>query len=136
MNGIKKYWLAVSLACTSCMVYAQNPQTATLNWSCSESVELRSNTPATLSFEIRTGSEEITVTTGSSTKTFSVTSVTGEWTDVNAAGSLAYDLLFGERTGSATLKRENGVWEFTLDFSSHPQGVHQKFVLSGFQQIP
>lgn len=135
MYAIKKYWLAVSLVCTACMAYAQNPQAATLKWSCNESVELGSNTPGSVSFEIRTSSTEIKITTGSTTKVFSVTSVTGEWPDVNAAGSLTYGLLFGQKAGSAILKRENGVWEFTLDFSAHPQGIRQKFVLSGFQQI-
>lgn len=136
MQEIKKYMLAVLLVFLGYMVYGQNPRTASLRWSSSQFVELRSNTTQQAAFEIETHADGIRITTGNLTKVFTITSASGQWSDVTTDGTLIYDLTFGQKEGSAILKRENGSWEFTLDFSTYLDGIRQKFLLSGFQQIP
>lgn len=132
MPVIKNYLLAIELICLCGITYAQDARTTKLRWTSSESVELKSNASSQGVFEIHTSATEVKIVTGNQSKVFKIKSVTGQWSDITKNGSLSYQLLFGEKDGSGTLQRDNGVWYFTLDFSNHKDGIRQKFILSDF----
>lgn len=136
MHGIKKYIVTAVACCFVCAAFAQDARTAAIRWTSTESIYLRTDSTTNVSFEIETSATEITIRTGALEKLFEISSMTGEWSDVNTTGMLTYELQFGEKQGSAVLERANGVWSFVLDFSNYQDGIRQKFILSDKQLIP
>lgn len=110
---------------------AQNPGTDPLRWTLGQGTDLRNNQSFTYSGTLVTGGQSIQWIQASASSTFSVASVSGNWSDLGQNGQLVFTVEEEGASGLLTFERTaNGlavIMEFPKD---DPQGSKVKWVVT------
>ena len=111
-----------------------NLQQDTITWSASSDTNLKTGETFTrTSTFVSYGTTKFEMVNGPKARVLKVTSVEGEWTDINTPGKIIYHILFKDKEGVITLMRDETGLSLTLDLSmSSPDGIRNKYSIDNF----
>ncbi|CAN5149190.1 hypothetical protein BH09BAC3_BH09BAC3_25470 [soil metagenome] len=105
-----------------------------VQWTSAENINLYTNTPVSENFTITSSANSITIAAAGTVKTFSINNVQGTWTKLESIGLLACNVSIGDKNGVIILERTSGQISIRVDFSSYPNAMKRKFVISHYKQ--
>lgn len=124
--------LLISLTC-----HAQPPSSQSIKWNISGLTDLKADTVQNYESSIITNQKEKIVWVQEKREdTFVVNAVQENWSDVNASGSINYDISIGGQTGTLAVVREGNLIEITLALTNMTgKQLEYKFRVESFQAL-
>lgn len=112
-------------------VQSQNPASDTLQWSLGQGTDLRTNQSFVYTGSLITNAQSVQWVQKSLTSTFSVTSVSGSWSDVSQQGQLVFTVEEEGASGLLTIERTSNGLYVTMEFPRNdPQGSKVKWAVT------
>ncbi len=127
-----KHFILLQLVCWLNAAQAQDPSTASLRWSLGQGKDLRTNDSFTYSGTLNTAANHsIQWIQANASSTFTVTSVSGAWTDISHIGQLVFSVEEDGASGLLTFERNTNGLFVTMEFpKDDPQGSRVRWVVT------
>jgi hypothetical protein len=132
---MRNYKLLFFIAIT-CLSFSAEGQVwdHTIGLSSSSNVNLHTSDQITFnaSFNIH-GADSIVMQNGNYSTLFTISNRTGIWDDINATGSMDFEILFRGTAGTVKIERDATGLFLIVDLSSNSStGIKQKFIIDSF----
>lgn len=104
----------------------------TITWTSVNSITLNESTGRQATCTFKTfGSERVELTQGSSTRTLTITNVSGTWIDINTPGKVSFNVTYGDVTGTMVIEKDLTGTSILLDFTGQSEnGLKRKYIVS------
>jgi hypothetical protein len=103
----------------------------TIVWTSASNVDLKTGQPFKQSLKFITHTNQKIELAGRLPQFFLITSVKGEWKNVEQPGSIFYEVEIEGQKGLAIIKKEADETSLEIDLSiSSPDGIHRKYIIN------
>lgn len=117
----------------------QDISTASLRWTSTSTVDLKTNEPSDYSCAFISSPTEIQwlQKNGQSVKHFAITGTVGSWSTISEPGTVTFQVSEGTTTGTIVFSKSATGTVVTLDFTSHQAAaIKRQFNISAVQLEP
>lgn len=127
-----KTFFILLLLISSTVAWSQNPLSDPLRWSLGQGTDLRTSQTFSYSGTLTTSSQAVQWAQTSTSSSFSVSSVTGNWTDISQNGQLVFGITEDGASGLLTVERNSNGLFVTMEFpKDDPLGSKVRWVVTG-----
>lgn len=134
---IKTFMKTILLITGLCVIamssYAQNIRTSSISWHITQAFDINTGTTTDVTDTIISiNTSQLQWQTNGSTKTFTVSEVIGQWTDIENNGEIVYEAGNESMRGTVTFIRTGSITRIRLMMTGETL-VAYEFTISGYQ---